>query len=105
MILSKPIRQVLEWSEDDDDALARRPTILGGLLTEVESAPAVGIGLAPRVPSLGSFESLASTVVPPPITEPRVSCRPTRRAPARSPEVGSARASARPTGRPSQFPF
>jgi hypothetical protein len=108
MVLSKSTRQVLEWSEEDDDELARRPTILGALAGHRESVPAVAIARTLRVPTLGSLSSFAAalaSVAPPAIAEPRLSCRPTRRAPALGPELASARASVRPTGRPSQFPF
>jgi hypothetical protein len=111
MMLSKSNRQALEWSEEDDDELARRPTILGGLSGlngPRESAPVGAIGRAPRIPSLGSLSSFAAalvSVLPPPIAEARISCRPTRRAPAFGAELAAARASVRPTGRPSQFPF
>lgn len=105
MILSKPIRMALEWSEEDDDGLARRPTILGGLGGEVEGHPSVSVGLAPRVPSLGALGAMTLSLPPPRLAELRGSCRPTRRAPPLGRELAPVRGSVRPTARPSQFPF
>jgi hypothetical protein len=106
MLLSKPTRS-LEWSEDDDDELACTPTILGGLQgpNASASAPVVSIQVAPRAPSLASFLSSSSSVFPPTVAEPRMSCRPTRRVPPRVDELVAARGSVRPTARPSQIPF
>jgi hypothetical protein len=101
MILSKAIRQALEWSEEDDDGLACRPTILGGLAgPQQQSTLPVGLAPPPRVPSLTSLAYAVASVAPPPAAEPRMSRRPTRRAPELTPHP-----SVRPTGRPSQLPF
>lgn len=105
-MLSKSMSKALEWSEDDDDTLACRPTILTGLAGDRESPASVRVALAPRLPTFGSQAKPARiSVMPPPVFEAHLSARPTRRAPSLTRELASAPGTAGPTGRPSQFPF
>jgi len=105
-MLSKSMSKALEWSEDDDDALACTPTILTGLAGDRESPASVRVALAPRLPTFGtSSRSARISLLPPPVFEPHLSARPTRRVPSLTRELASAPGSAGPTGRPSRFPF